>query len=105
MLDDGRDRGETPVGTDATTLLPPGDDAGFARRWEELEARFVDRPRGTVEETDALVAEVMQRIDEGFALERARLEEQWDRGDEVSTEELRVALQRYREFFRRLLTV
>jgi len=63
----------------------------------------VDEPRQTVAEADKLVAVVMQRLAEGFANERSGLEKQWDRGDNVSTEDLRVALQRYRSFFDRLL--
>jgi hypothetical protein len=58
-----------------------------------------------VEKADGLVASVMHRLAEVFAEERARLEAQWDRGEEVSTEDLRVALQRYRSFFDRLLAV
>jgi len=63
----------------------------------------VDEPRPTVEDAGKLVTAVMQRLAEGFANERAGLEKQWDRGDNVSTEDLRVALQRYRSFFDRLL--
>ena len=92
------DRSET------TTLLPDAESEEFGRRWEELQTGFVDEPRRTVEEADALVASVMQRVAEGFAHERERLEEQWGRGEDVSTEDLRVALQRYRSFFRRLLS-
>jgi len=64
---------------------------------------FVDAPRRSVEQADELVAAVMQRISDGFAEERSTLERQWDRGDSISTEDLRVALQRYRVFFGRLL--
>ena len=63
----------------------------------------MDEPRRTVEEADKLVASVTQRLAEGFANERSGLEKQWGRGDNVSTEGLRVALQRYRSFFDRLL--
>ena len=63
----------------------------------------MDEPRRSVELADALVADLMQRLAAEFAEERERLEAQWDRGDEVSTEELRVALTRYRSFFDRLL--
>ena len=66
---------------------------------------FVDEPRQAVEKADALVAGVMKRLAEVFAAERERLEKQWDRGDSVSTEELRLALRRYRAFFGRLLSV
>jgi hypothetical protein len=77
---------------------------GFQSRWEEIQVRFVDEPRGAVEDADALVATVMQRLAEGFAQERERLEGQWGRGEDISTEDLRVALQRYRSFFQRLLS-
>jgi hypothetical protein len=66
---------------------------------------FVDEPRQAVEKADALVAGAMKRLAEVFAAERERLEKQWDRGDSVSTEELRLALRRYRAFFGRLLSV
>jgi len=76
----------------------------FQRRWEEVQTRFVDEPRGAVEEADGLVANLMQQLAEGFAQERERLEAQWGRGEDISTEDLRIALQRYRSFFQRLLT-
>jgi hypothetical protein len=75
----------------------------FRSRWSKLQTGFVDEPRRTVEDADKLVAAVMRRLAEGFANERSGLEKQWDRGDNVSTEDLRVALQRYRSFFDRLL--
>ncbi len=83
-------------------LLDGGEE--FQTRWEEIQVRFVDEPRGAVEDADALVANVMQRLAEGFAQERERLEAQWGRGEDISTEDLRVALQRYRAFFQRLLS-
>ena len=83
-----------------------GDDAGkLGDRWQEIQARFVDDPREAVHDADALVQDVLHRVTRGFADERRRLEEQWDGGDDVSTEELRLALQRYRTFFGRLLSV
>jgi hypothetical protein len=89
---------------EAGSLLPDGEESDFQRRWEEIQTRFVDDPRQAVEDADALVAGVMQRIAEGFAQARDGLEGQWSRGEDVGTEELRVALQRYRAFFRRLLS-
>ena len=74
-------------------------------RWDAVQVAFVDEPRQAVQKADELVASAIQRLAEVFAEERARLEEQWDRGDSVSTEDLRVAMQRYRSFFRRLLAV
>jgi len=74
----------------------------FRSHWSKVQTGFVDEPRRTVEEADKLVAAVMQRLAEGFANERSDLEKQWESGDNVSTEDLRVALQRYRSFFDRL---
>ena len=89
---------------DAPALLPADENNSFQRRWEELQTAFVDDPRRTVEQADELVAQVMQRLAEGFAAEREQLEAQWGRGEDISTEDLRVALQRYRAFFQRLLS-
>ncbi len=85
-------------------LLPEDQSERFTTRWQEIQASFVDRPRESVEEADALVADLMQRLAAGFSNEREGLEAQWDRGDDVSTEDLRVALTRYRSFFDRLLS-
>jgi hypothetical protein len=74
-------------------------------RWNTVQTGFVDQPRRAVEQADELVASAMQRLAEVFAEERSKLEKQWDRGDNVSTEDLRVALQHYRSFFQRLLSV
>jgi hypothetical protein len=76
---------------------------GFRVRWDAVQVGFVDEPRGSVQEADALVAELMQRLAQTFSDERTSLESQWEQGADVSTEDLRVALQRYRSFFDRLL--
>ena len=86
-------------------LFAAGDADGYRARWTEVQTGFVDDPRHAVEQADGLVAEVMKRLAEVFADERARLEEQWSRGEEADTEGLRVALRRYRSFFDRLLSV
>jgi hypothetical protein len=84
-------------------LFSESEMADFRSQWSKVQTGFVDEPRQTVAEADKLVAAVMQRLAEGFANERSGLEKQWDRGDNVSTEDLRIALQRYRSFFDRLL--
>lgn len=91
-------------GSNGGSLLPADTDATFQQRWKEIQTRFVDEPRGAVEDADGLVANLMQQLAEGFAKERERLEAQWGRGEDISTEDLRVALQRYRTFFQRLLS-
>jgi hypothetical protein len=93
------------VEEDEREPLLPGDQSDrFTEQWQEIQASFVDRPRESVEQADTLVADLMQRLAAGFSNERERLEAQWDRGDDVSTEDLRVALTRYRSFFDRLLS-
>jgi len=74
-------------------------------RWDTIQVGFVDEPRRAVEQADNLVAGTMKRLAEMFADERDRLEKQWDRGEDISTEDLRQALRRYRSFFGRLLSV
>jgi hypothetical protein len=95
-------------GTDAPVvrepLLPADQSEQFTARWREIQTSFVDQPRDAVAEADSLVANLMQQLAAGFSNERERLEAQWDRGDDVSTEDLRVALTRYRSFFDRLLS-
>jgi hypothetical protein len=77
----------------------------FRSRWGTIQTGFVDDPGGAVKQADELVAVVMKRLEEVFANERASLEQAWARGDDVSTEDLRVALRRYRAFFDHLLSV
>jgi len=89
----------------ATPLFPTGEAEGFRTRWTDVQTGFVDEPRSAVEQSDTLVAEMMKRLATVFAEERANLEEQWSRGDDISTEDLRQALRRYRSFFDRLLQV
>jgi hypothetical protein len=89
-----------------TGPLFSGNEANELRaRWDAIQVAFVDEPRGAVEQADALVAATMKRLAEVFAAERSKLEGQWDQGENVSTEDLRLALRRYRSFFGRLLSV
>jgi hypothetical protein len=101
------DRGLAPsaeAGT-RTPLFPSNELETLRTRWREIQTAFVDEPRKAVEQADGLVASTVKRLAEVFAGERSGLEKQWDRGDSVSTEDLRVALQRYRTFFDRLLSI
>jgi hypothetical protein len=78
---------------------------GFRSRWDAIQTGFVDEPRAAVEQADALVAQVVSRVVQIFGEQRTTLERQWDRDRDISTEDLRVALTRYRAFFDRLLSV
>jgi len=86
-------------------LLPQDFVQQLRTKWDEIQAGFVDEPRGAVQRADELVAQAIQRLAQSFADERGRLEDQWGRGDNVNTEELRQALRKYRSFFHRLLSV
>lgn len=88
-----------------TSLLPEEECDRLRQQWDDIQTSFVDEPRSAVEQADNLVAVSMKRVAEMFADERAKLESQWDRSGNVSTEDLRLALQRYRSFFQRLLTI
>jgi hypothetical protein len=79
--------------------------AGLRARWDNVQAGFVDDPRECVHKADSLVSDVVDQLTSGFSAARTRLEEQWARGEQASTEDLRVALTQYREFFQRLLAV
>ncbi|HEY6181625.1 MAG TPA: hypothetical protein VIW67_05225 [Terriglobales bacterium] len=92
--------------TEVTAQLFPNNElADFRTRWDDIQTAFVDEPRRAVEQADGLVASAMKRLAEVFANERSGLEKQWDSGDNVSTEDLRIAFTRYRSFFQRLLSV
>ena len=83
-----------------------GNEANELRgRWDSIQVGFVDEPRKAVQEADALVSDTIKRLSEVFANERQNLERQWGRNENVSTEDLRVALRRYRSFFSRLLAI
>ncbi len=100
-----RDVEEPRAKEPAAALFPPEEADSLRGRWDTIQTEFVDEPRAAVEKADNLVGDVMQRLADGFSHERTRLEKEWDRGDSVSTEDLRVALKRYRSFFDRLLSV
>ncbi len=110
---EGRDRDDRAPVADAprsvdeapAPLFVNEDAAGYRTRWSAIQTGFVDEPRKAVEEADALVAEVMKRLAEIFADERRQLESQWERSEQISTEDLRQAMRRYRSFFERLLSI
>jgi hypothetical protein len=90
---------------EAVALLSIDEANDLRTRWTDVQTGFVDEPRQAVEQADRLVADTMQRLAQSFADERKQLERQWSGGRDVSTEDLRLALRRYRSFFDRLLSV
>jgi hypothetical protein len=90
---------------EAAPLFSSSEANDLRARWDAIQVGFVDEPRRAVEQADKLVAGTMKRLAEIFADERSKLEGQWDQGENVSTEDLRLGLRRYRSFFSRLLSL
>lgn len=97
--------GMTDTPEEVVALLADEQVHELRTRWADVQTGFVDEPRRAIEQADALVADAMKRLAQSFANERAQLESQWSGGSDVSTEDLRLALRRYRSFFDRLLSV
>jgi hypothetical protein len=91
------------VNPEAAPLFTDSEVKDWRSRWSDVQAEFVDQPRRSVEQAEELVSTVLQRLADSFSTERASLEGQWSKGESVSTEDLRVALKRYRSFFGKLL--
>jgi hypothetical protein len=99
------DRPREPQHNDrAVALFAPEEAQNLRSRWEKIQVGFVDEPRVSVEQADQLVATVIQQLTTIFADERNRLESEWGKGDSATTEDLRMALRRYRSLFDRLLS-
>jgi hypothetical protein len=97
---------EAVIGTNAgslAALLNHEESEHLRTLWNEIQGKFVDEPRSAVQQADALVADVINKITRMFVNEHSSLEAQWKEGKDVSTEDLRKALQHYRSFFNRLV--
>ena len=94
-----------PETSTAEALFADDELAELRARWAGVQAAFVDDPKECVQKADVLVSDLVDQLTTGFAHARSRLEEQWARGEQASTEDLRLALMHYREFFERLLAV
>jgi hypothetical protein len=115
QLEVGRDLKESVIanktsdaekeGEQLAPLFLPDVAKDFRSRWDAVQSSFVDDPRQAVRQGDELVAQVMKSLAETFSSERAKLEGQVNQTDQASTEDLRVALRRYRSFFKRLLSL
>jgi hypothetical protein len=89
----------------AESLFAEDELSRLRSRWDDVQAGFVDDPRECVQKADGLVSDVVDQLTAGFSEARSQLESQWARGEEASTEDLRLALKRYREFFERMLAI
>lgn len=92
-----------PAG-DHPGLVPADRARGYQDRWNALKGDFVDEPRAAVGSANALVGEVLDEIEATFRRQREQIEHDLD-SQGASTEELRLALNRYRSFFERLLSM
>ncbi|MFC3448787.1 hypothetical protein [Amycolatopsis speibonae] len=84
------------------TLFAVTDVERFRDSWQGIQTAFVDDPQRAVKEADELVAVVIQNLATTFADHKKDLESAWSQG-EPATEDLRIALRRYRSFFNQLL--
>ena len=98
-------RTEAEQREDDRELFDDSELQSYRGRWEQVQSDFVDEPREAVQKADDLVSDLVEKLTSGFAQTRSGLEGQWKKGEEASTEDLRVALTRYRAFFQRLLKV
>jgi hypothetical protein len=101
---DRADNGMTAVPSADEPLVAEESVVDYRARWEVIQQGFVDDPRKAVTEADTLVDDVLKNLSDSFERQHQGLEQQWS-GGEPSTEDLRSALQRYRAFFQRLLTL
>ena len=109
MTEERKIAGEPPVAhldeETPTALFHDDELTGYRTRWSGIQTGFVDEPRRAVSEADALVSELTTRLTQSFADERRQLEARWDKAENISTEDLRQAMRRYRSFFERLLAI
>jgi hypothetical protein len=91
--------------TELSPLFSEEEERNFRNRWKEIQTGFVDEPRQAVEQADELIAQLLHQLAESFAAQRSGLEQQWEKSDSASTEDLRQALRRYRSFCDRLLSI
>jgi hypothetical protein len=105
MEEETRESQRSVMERELIPLLQESEAEEFRTRWQDIQTEFVDDPRHSVENADELVARVINSITENFASERSSLEDQWNRGKQASTEDLRIAIMRYRSFFNRLLAL
>jgi len=99
---------KTPTDTMEEELAPlfEGDEAKkFRSRWLAIQSKFVDDPSASVKQADELVSDVIKNVTMNFSNRRIALEKQWNGEENTSTEDLRMAIKRYRSFFDRLLTL
>ena len=98
--------GESGAGeSELSPLFSNDEESDFRNRWKDIQTGFVDEPRQSVEQADELIARLLQRLAESFSEQRSHLEQQWEKSKSASTENLRLALRRYRSFFDRLLSI
>ncbi|MFC5136616.1 hypothetical protein ACFPK1_00080 [Actinomycetospora rhizophila] len=95
--------GDDRYAGEGSTIIDPQRAEHWRSQWEDVRMMFVDQPRDAVARADGLVGEVLDELARTFTQQRSELDP--NAVGDPSTEELRRAVQRYREFFDRLLTL
>ncbi len=93
----GADRPMTPEDAGAARRGAEGID--FEQRWSDIKAGFVEHPRESVEQADALVEEALTQL----GTRRQSVVDRWKNADQDDTEQLRLALREYRAIFAQLV--
>ena len=86
-------------------LFSPDAARDFRASWDAVQIGFVDDPKQAVRQADDLVRQVLDDLARSFSNERSALDGSADAASQASTENLRLALRRYRSFFQRLLSL
>jgi hypothetical protein len=102
---EGRSDASNARDAELSPLFSDEEERNFRNGWKDIQTGFVDEPRRSVEQADELIAKLLQRLAQSFSEQRSHLEQQWEKSDSASTEDLRLALRRYRSFFDRLLSI
>jgi hypothetical protein len=95
----------SPQDVRAEEFFPPERRAQLKGTWVDIQSAFIDEPKRAVQNADGLVTEILGAVSQRFESARHSLEAEWNRGEQASTEALRIALQRYRALFDRLLSL
>jgi hypothetical protein len=99
----GEDARTGEDGARSEPLIPADRSAEYRSRWESVKGQFVDDPRSAVQSANTMVGEILDDLEELFRRQRSELEQGLS-DESTSTEDLRLALRRYRSFFDRLLS-
>ncbi|MFI7605701.1 hypothetical protein ACIBTV_11315 [Micromonospora sp. NPDC049366] len=90
------------VAAEPASLFDADTAQNFRDRWRDVQLRFVDDPRAAAAEAQAMVEEAIEALSAALTAQRNTLGA-WQETGSADTEELRMAVRRYRDFLDRVL--